>query len=155
MFLAQDFKKVRCEVGLPPKVWVVQGGAMHWQKMGGRRGGSASLHKGLENWWNKGLNMSLVNTVNTVNIVNEMLNQKNGETKALLLVPYPLSLPSLAGLCSSCPLLTASKQPRLWQVPQPLSTVLHSPATAAGDSKLGCWPHYPKRLDEDIFINQD
>lgn len=34
------FKKVRREVGLSPNAWVVQGGAMHWQKMGWRRGGS-------------------------------------------------------------------------------------------------------------------
>lgn len=60
MFSAQVFKKVRREVGLSPNAWVVQGGAMHWQKMGWRRGGSASLHKVLENWWKKELNMSLM-----------------------------------------------------------------------------------------------
>lgn len=146
MILAQVFKKVRCEVGLPLNAWVVQGGAMHWQKMGWRRGGSASLNKVLENWWNKGLNMSLVTLLT---LWTTYSTRKNWETGALLFVPYPLSLPSLAGLCWSCP---PSKQ---LQALAGFPALLQSPASAAGDSKGCCWPHYPKRLDEDTLVNQD
>lgn len=148
MFLAQVFKKVRCEVGLSLNAWVVQGGAMHWQKMGWRRGGSASLHKVPENWWKKGLNMSLVILLT---LWTRCWIRKNWETVASF-CPSPLSLPSLAGLCSSCPPVTPREQL------QPLAgfpDLLHSAATAAADSKGCCWPHYPRRLDEDTFVNQD
>lgn len=58
MFLAQVFKKVGCEAGLSLNAWMVQGGAMHWQKMGWRRRGSASPQRAWELMTNKGLNMS-------------------------------------------------------------------------------------------------
>lgn len=134
MILSQVFKKVRCEAGLSVNAWVVQGGAMHWQKMGWRRGASASLHKVFENWWNKGLNMSLVILLM---LWMRCSTRKIWETGALLFVPYLLSLPSLAGLCSSCPPVTSSQE---LQALGGFPALLHSPATADGDSK-GCCGH--------------
>lgn len=107
MFLAKGFKKVGCEAGLSLNGWMVQGGAMHWQKMGWRRRGSASPQRAWELMTNKGLNMSWWYSWCCDWSVEP---EKNWEIRVLLFVPYPLSLPSLAGLCWSCPPVTSSEQ---------------------------------------------
>lgn len=146
MFLAQLLKKVRCEVGLWPNAQAVRGDVL--------------AQNGLEERWLCLPSQSACELVKrrakyepgiVINVTTKMLSQKkDGGTESFLFVPYRLYLPSLACLCSSCPLLTSSNQP---QALAGCPALLHGPSTTAGDSKLCCWPHYPERVDKDTFLN--